>query len=66
MGFIKEPEGIDFVINSGILTDSDRMEISRFIEENKLNLAASNQSKRKSKIQKNRMSYESAPSIPLL
>ena len=37
MGYIKEPKGIDFVINSGSLTDSDREEISRFIKDYKLN-----------------------------
>ncbi|GHB59831.1 hypothetical protein [Persicitalea jodogahamensis] len=31
MGYIKEPEGIDFVIKSKALTDKDRQEISAFI-----------------------------------
>lgn len=31
MGYIKEPEGIDFVIKSEPLTDKDRQEISAFI-----------------------------------
>lgn len=31
MGFIKEPKGVDFVIQSKPLTDKDREEISKFI-----------------------------------
>jgi hypothetical protein len=31
MGYIKEPEGIDFMIESEWLTDKDRQEISAFI-----------------------------------
>jgi hypothetical protein len=41
MGFIKEPKGIDFVINSGELSDSDREEISRYIREYTLKMKAS-------------------------
>jgi hypothetical protein len=36
MGFIKEPKGIDFVIDSGTLSDNDRAEISLYIKEYKL------------------------------
>ena len=43
MGLIKEPEGIDFIIQSPPLTDKERIEISEFIRtrklENKLNAA---------------------------
>jgi len=35
MGFIKEPEGIDFVIKSRPLSDKDRAAISAFILEYK-------------------------------
>ncbi|MDR1938442.1 MAG: hypothetical protein LBQ73_08095 [Tannerellaceae bacterium] len=35
MGFIREPEGIDFVINSEPLTDKDRAEISQYIHDYK-------------------------------
>lgn len=35
MGFIREPKGIDFVINSGVLTEKDKIEISNFIKEYK-------------------------------
>jgi hypothetical protein len=35
MGYIKEPEGIDFVIKSRPLTDKDRREISAYIAEYK-------------------------------
>ena len=36
MGYIKEPEGIDFVIQSLPLTDLERTEISEFIKNRKL------------------------------
>ncbi|MBI3233880.1 MAG: hypothetical protein HYZ42_07530 [Bacteroidetes bacterium] len=35
MGHIKEPKGIDFVIQSTPLTDKDRKEISNFIADYK-------------------------------
>jgi len=36
MGLIKEPEGVDFLIQSSPLTDKERMEISAFIRACKL------------------------------
>lgn len=36
MGFIKEPEGVDFIIQSPPLTDKERKEISEFIRNRKL------------------------------
>jgi hypothetical protein len=36
MGFIREPKGVDFVIDSGILSDADRKEISCYIREYRL------------------------------
>jgi hypothetical protein len=36
MGLIKEPNGVDFIIQSPPLTDSERMEISEFIRLRKL------------------------------
>ena len=36
MGLIKEPEGVDFVIQSPPLTDTERKEISEFIRARKL------------------------------
>ena len=36
MGLIKEPEGVDFVIQSPPLTDKERKEISEFIQARKL------------------------------
>ncbi|MDP2059324.1 MAG: hypothetical protein U0945_12770 [Flavobacterium sp.] len=42
MGHIKEPKGIDFIIQSEPLTDKDRKEISKFIADYK----AKNKSKR--------------------
>jgi hypothetical protein len=43
MGLIKEPEGVDFIIQSPPLTDNERIEISEFIRtrklQNKLNAA---------------------------
>ncbi len=35
MGYIKEPEGVDFVIQSKPLTDKERKEISKFIKDYK-------------------------------
>jgi hypothetical protein len=35
MGYIKEPKGIDFIIQSEPLTDKEREEISRYIAEYK-------------------------------
>lgn len=35
MGYIKEPEGVDFIIQSEPLTDQDRKQISKFIREYK-------------------------------
>ncbi len=35
MGYIKEPEGVDFLIQSPPLTDSERKEISEFIQARK-------------------------------
>ena len=35
MGFIKEPKGVDFFIQSKPLTDKDRKEISKFIADYK-------------------------------
>lgn len=35
MGYIKEPEGVDFIIKSEPLTDEDREQISKFIQEYK-------------------------------
>ena len=36
MGLIKEPEGVDFVIQSPPLTDKERIEISEFIHTRKM------------------------------
>jgi len=36
MGLIKEPEGVDFIIQSPPLTDKERIEISEFIQLRKL------------------------------
>ncbi len=35
MSLIKEPEGVDFIIQSSPLTDKERMEISDFIQTRK-------------------------------
>lgn len=35
MGFIKEPKGVDFIIESKPLTDKERQEISKYIAEYK-------------------------------
>lgn len=53
MGFIKEPEGVDFVIQSPPLTDKERMEISEFIRTRKLQ----NKSKVTATISKKRIKH---------
>jgi hypothetical protein len=35
MGYVKEPEGVDFVINGKPLTDKQKKEISEFIKADK-------------------------------
>lgn len=35
MGFIKEPRGVDFIIQSEPLTDKERKEISKYIADYK-------------------------------
>ena len=35
MGFIKEPKGVDFIIQSKPLTDKERNDISEFIKADK-------------------------------
>ena len=47
MGFIREPKGVDFFINSEPLTDKDRKEISQFISDYKLKQKKLNGEKRK-------------------
>ncbi len=32
MGYIKEPEGVDFIIQSKPLTDKERKEINKFVQ----------------------------------
>ena len=36
MGYIKEPEGIDFIVEPSILTEKDRLKISKIIAEYKM------------------------------
>ncbi len=40
MGHIKEPKGVDFIIESKPLTDEDRKAISDFISKDKKKLSA--------------------------
>jgi hypothetical protein len=39
MGYIKEPEGIDFVINGKPLTEKEKQAVSEFIKKDKERLA---------------------------
>ncbi len=48
MGYIKEPEGIDFVIKGKPLTDQQKQEISEFIKAEKKRLTKFKTSKTKS------------------
>jgi hypothetical protein len=49
MGFIKEPKGVDFIIQSKPLTDKDRQEISTFIANYKAKSSKRKSAKAKSK-----------------
>jgi hypothetical protein len=49
MGHIKEPKGIDFIIQSKPLTDKDRQEISKFIADYKAKNATKKSIRPKSK-----------------
>lgn len=42
MGHIKEPKGVDFIIQSKPLTNEERKEISRFIKDYKARYAHKN------------------------
>jgi hypothetical protein len=46
MGFIKEPKGVDFIIESKPLTDKDRKEISNYIRDYKAIQAKKEQGKK--------------------
>lgn len=52
MGHIKEPENVDFVIQSDPLTDKDRKEISKYITEYKKRRLKNMTQKSKKKSQK--------------
>jgi hypothetical protein len=51
MGYVKEPEGVDFIINSEPLTAEDRKRLSKFIADyrakNKQKIAKKTVGKRK-------------------
>jgi len=49
MGFIKEPKGVDFIIESENLREKDKMEISKYIEEYKAKSSSKNRKTKKSK-----------------
>ncbi|PDS23548.1 hypothetical protein [Flavobacterium branchiophilum] len=48
MGYIKEPEGVDFVINGKPLTDRQKNEISEFIKADKKRISETKISRTKS------------------
>lgn len=48
MGYIKEPDGVDFVINGKPLTDKQKQLISEFIKADKERLALLKNNKAKS------------------
>lgn len=52
MGHIKEPKGIDFIIQSEPLTDKEKMEISQFIANYK---AKNNSTRTKATIRKTKV-----------
>ncbi len=48
MGYIKEPEGVDFVINGKPLTEEQKKEISAFIKADKIRISEIKNPKTKS------------------
>jgi hypothetical protein len=61
MGFIREPEDVDFIIQSPPLTDNERKEISEFIRTRKLQ----NESKIKQSISKEKIRNNAIKNEPL-
>ena len=57
MGHIKEPDGVDFIINGKPLTDKERKAISEFIKADKEKIARQKLRKAKSA---NRKKFETA------
>ena len=55
MGIIREPEGVDFVIQSPPLTEEERKEISDFIRMRKLQRRAEKEKSRKSRVKTRKM-----------
>lgn len=49
MGIIREPKGVDFIIQSPPLTEEERKEISEFIKKRKLERLAEKESLKKKK-----------------
>jgi len=48
MGYIKEPDGVDFVIQGKPLTEKEKKEISEFIKADKERIARQNKRRNKS------------------
>lgn len=55
MGYIKEPEGVDLIIQSKPLTDKDKKEISKFIQDYKQQRKQSKKDKTSSIKEKNKV-----------
>lgn len=53
MGYIKEPEGVDFIIKSKPLTDKERKEISKFIQDYKAKNAGNKSEKKQERLLQN-------------
>ena len=60
MGHIKEPDGVDFIINGKPLTDKERKAISEFIKSDKEKIARLKLRKAKSVNSKNRQTRRKA------
>ena len=52
MGFIKEPKGVDFIIQSEPLTEKEKKEISQFIADYKANKKQTESEKQANKLAK--------------
>ena len=60
MGYIKEPDGVDFVINGKPLTDTQKKAISEFIKADKERLAKKSVRKTKARTTKNSIAANGA------
>ncbi len=54
MGYIKEPKGVDFIIQSKPLTDEERKRISKFIQDYKAKIQVKKQERNQKLLYQNK------------